>query len=111
MSTCETKTGSCDVPQNKTVSEAPGGEKCMCEKECCIDQQMKMLMCASCEAKRQLIVDILKVKMQKAWGKKMEQAADAVMEALEAKKEAMMLGMKAKEELKNTLQGLFKDKT
>ncbi len=110
MSTCESKAGSCEVTPNKAVAETPGGEKCMCEKECCIDQQMKMMMCAACEAKRQVMVDILKSKMQKAWGKKMEQTADAVMEALEAKKEAMVLGMKAKEGLKTALQGIFKDK-
>ena len=107
MSGCEAKTGTCEVPQNANV---PSGEKCTEGKECCIENKMKMLMCAACEAKKQVMIDILKVKIQKAWGKKMETIADAVMEALESKKEAMVLKEKAKEVLKEKLEGLFSGK-
>jgi hypothetical protein len=94
------------MSQNTAV---PSGEKCI-EGQDCMDQKMKMLMCAAHEAKRQVMIDIMKVKIQKAWGKKMEKIADAVIEAMESKKEAMVIKAKAKETLKETLEGLFKEK-
>jgi hypothetical protein len=106
MSNCESKTGTCEMPKN---TDAPGGEKCQDGKKCCIEEKMKMLMCAACEAKKQVMIDILKVKIQKVWGKKMEGIADAILVAMESKKDATMIEMKAKEALKAKLQSLFKE--
>ena len=85
MGNCETKTGTCEVPQNVS---APSGEKCS-DKKCCIESKMEGLMCAAHEAKRQVMIDIMKVKIEKAWGKKMEKIADAVLAAMESEKKAM----------------------
>ena len=109
MSGCEAKTGTCEMPQNTPGSNVSSGEKCTEGKECCIENKMKMLMCAACEAKRQVMIDILKVKIQKAYGKKMETVADAVMDAMKSKKEAMVIKEKAKKAFKESLEGIFKD--
>ena len=105
MSNCESKTGTCEMPKN---TDAPSGEHAD-GKKCCIEEKMKMLMCAAHEAKKQVMIDILKVKIQKVWGKKMEGIADAIMVAMESKKDATMIEMKAKEALKEKLKSLFKE--
>lgn len=51
-------------------------------------------------AKREVMVEILKTKIQKAWGPKMEQTADLILQAMEAKK-------KGEGELKSKLQQLW----
>src|SRR5882757_577951 len=51
-------------------------------------------------AKKEVMVDILKTKIQKAWGPKMEQTADLILQAMEAKK-------KGESDLKNKLQELW----
>ena len=106
---CDVKTGACDVPQNAVVSNVQGGEKCCEGKECCIEEKMKMLMCAAAEAKRQVMIEIMKEKIRKAYGKKMEKVADAVMDAMKAKKDSMVIKEKAKKAFKEELEAIFKE--
>ncbi|MEI6437273.1 MAG: hypothetical protein WCO69_00825 [Candidatus Omnitrophota bacterium] len=100
MSGCETKAGSCETPQNQP---APSAEK----KGCCIENKMEELMCAAHEAKRQVMIDIMKTKIEKAWGKKMEKVADAVLAAMESEKKAMIIKGKAKKTYKEELTSIF----
>ena len=54
-------------------------------------------------------VEILKVKIQKAWGSKMERAADAVLETMGVKWQSMLAEVKAKADLRAKLQGLWQE--
>ena len=74
---------------------------------CCIETQMEQLLCAAHEAKKQLMIDIMKAKIEKAWGKKMDKIADAVLAAMESEKKAMVIKGKAKMAYKQELTNLF----
>ncbi|MBF0330474.1 MAG: hypothetical protein HQL17_00950 [Candidatus Omnitrophica bacterium] len=106
---CDAKTGTCEVPQPNVAANVQGGEKCCEGKECCIENKMKMLMCAAHEAKRQVMIEIMKEKIKKAYGKKMEKMADAVMDAMKAKKESMVIKVKAKKAFQDELEAIFKE--
>ena len=91
---CETKQGSCETATQDCHGKCPCG--CGCDGAC----PMHMGMCALHEAKKAVMVDILKVKIQKAWGPKMDQFADLIIQAMEAKK-------KGECELKNKIHELM----
>ncbi|MBF0478880.1 MAG: hypothetical protein HQL26_05300 [Candidatus Omnitrophica bacterium] len=113
MSPCDPKTGVCEVPQSSSSPASSCASKCACGSEsCCTDPiacQTKMLTCAFWEAKKAVMVDILKLKIQKSCGKKMEMAADAIVEAMEVKKDSMIAMAKAKEEFMNKLKSMCKE--
>jgi hypothetical protein len=85
--------------------EARPQETCAskCECGCPIEKATEMWSCAFCEAKRQAAVEILKGKIQKAWGSKMEKVADAVLAAKDAEWKAMLAKGKAKMDLKDQM--------
>lgn len=60
-------------------------------------------------AMKELQVDILKAKIQKAWGPKMEKAADAVLEAMGTQWQAMLAQTRAKAGLRERLHGLWQE--
>lgn len=60
-------------------------------------------------ALRQVQTEMLKSKIEKAWGAKMEKAADAVLENMEAKWQAMLSGKKAHDDLKSKLASLWRE--
>jgi hypothetical protein len=62
------------------------------------------------EAMKQLQVEVLKGKMQKAWGPKMDKAADAVLEAMGVQWQSMVAQAKAKSDLRQRLTGLWQEK-
>jgi hypothetical protein len=55
-------------------------------------------------ALKQVMVDILKAKIQKSYGAKFDKAADAVMGAMETKWQAKMMMAKSKSELMEKLK-------
>jgi len=54
-------------------------------------------------------VDLLKAKIQKAWGAKMDKAADAVIEAMGVQWQSMLAQAGAKAQLQQRLQGLWQE--
>ena len=60
-------------------------------------------------AMKQVHVDVLKAKIQKAWGAKMEKAADAVLEAMGVQWQSMLAQSSAKAELRERLHGLWQE--
>ena len=62
------------------------------------------------EAMRQLQVEALKGKIQKAWGAKMDKAADGVVETMGAQWQAMVAQAKAKSDFKQRLASLLQEK-
>jgi hypothetical protein len=113
MESCEIKGGSCTGATKchcgcNSCSCGTGcqcGTKCPCgcgsDKPCAAHMWMEALH----EAKKEVMVEILKEKIQKAWGPKMEKTADAVLEIVKAKKTAE----KERCELKAKLQNLFEN--
>ena len=106
---CDSTSGTCEV-QTQGAS-APSTGSCKVCGSCCggdpIACSMAMWACSFFQAMKAAQVDTLKAKIQKAWGPKMEKAADAVLEAMGVKWQSMLAEAKAKEDLRTKLQGLW----
>ena len=61
------------------------------------------------QAMKQSQVDALKAKIQKAWGAKMEKAADIILEAMGVKWQAMLAEAKAKAGVREQLARLWQE--
>ena len=106
MNTCDTKTGACETsqtPQTHCENKCPCG--CGGDHPCPIH----MWMCSFHEAKKAVAVDILKAKIQKLWGPKLEKEATAVLEAMEAKCASLHAADHAKAELKEKFEQICKE--
>jgi hypothetical protein len=93
---CETK-GSCLPSHEQAHGKCPCG--CGCDHECPMHMWTTAFFCA----KKAVMVDILKNKIQKAKGQKLEQTADLILQAMEAK-------IKGKFELKAKLEEIWQEK-
>ena len=92
-------------PHGHEVCSTGGHEGSVCasksESCCCpIQKATEMWTCAFFEAKKQVCVEILKGKILKSCGPKLNKAADAVLGAMEAEWKAMLAKGKAKMDLK-----------
>ena len=109
MNSCDAKTGVCETtsaPQVKCESKCGCGGACGGDPMVC---KMKMWMCSFHEAKKSVMVEILKAKIQKAWGPKLEKEATAVFEAMEAKWKSMQAEGQAKEQLREKFEQICKE--
>ena len=61
------------------------------------------------EAMKQVQADLLKSKIQKAWGQKMDKASDAVLEAMGVQWQSMLAQGKAKAQLRERLAALWQE--
>ena len=99
MNSCDTKTGVCEAtttPQVKSECQCGCGGACNGDPMLC---KMHMWLCSFKQAKQAVEIDILKAKIQKLWGAKMEKEATVVLEAVEAKFKAIQATGIFKEEL------------
>ena len=92
-----------DVCTQESASHQGEACKSKCDCGCPIEKATEMWGCAFCEAKRQAAVEILKAKILKSCGSKMEKTADAVLAAKEAEWKALLAKGKAKMELKDQM--------
>ena len=98
------QTGSGSIPECS-------GQSCpMCQTACGGDP----IACASAvwtvsffQAMKAAQVDLLKVKIQKTWGAKMEKAADVILEAMGVKWQSMLAEAKAKADVREQLARLW----
>ena len=107
---CETSSGSCGESSCDTSS--CGREQCACGTDCGGDPvtcATAMWSSSFMQAMKAVQVELLKAKIQKAWGAKMDKAADAVIEAMGAQWQSMLAQAKAKADLGGTLQRLWYD--
>jgi len=107
MNSCDTKTGTCETtatPQGHCESQCPCG--CGGDPKTC---KINMWMCSFHEAKKAVEVEILKAKIQKLWGVKMEKEATAVLEAMEAKCKSMQAVGQLKEQLCEKFEQICKE--
>lgn len=101
---CETGTGSEDAACGRGC---PGcGTKCGGDPYEC---GVAMWTAAFFQAMKAAQVDLLKSKIQKAWGPKMEKAADAVLEAMGVHWQSMLAQAKAKEDVRGLLRKLWQE--
>ena len=109
MGTCDTKTGVCETtsaPQGQCESKCGCGGACGGDPMVC---KMHMWMCSFHEAKKAVEVDILKAKIQKLWGVKLEKEAQVVLEAMEAKWKSMQALGQIKDQLREKFEQICKE--
>ena len=109
MSSCDTKTGVCETtsaPQGHAESKCSCGGACGGDPMAC---KMQMWMCSFHQAKQAVEVDILKAKIQKLWGVKLEKEATAVLEAMETKYKSMQAVGQIKEQLREKFEQICKE--
>ena len=110
--TC-TSDESCDTSSGAGSCGSSGANKCPCGSSACsgdpLDCASSMWGCSFFTAMKELQVEILKAKIQKAWGAKMEKAADAVLEAMGVQWQSMLAQSKAKAQFRERLAGLWQE--
>ena len=104
---CETQASSCATPAGSTCPKCPGCGQSVCPDP--IACGMKMWGGSFFQAMQAVQVDILKPKIQKAWGPMMEKAADAALEAIGAIWGSTLVMAKAKEDFRSKLQKLWQE--
>lgn len=112
---CES--GSCCDVEGGTSSRAgscgSSGSECPCGTSGCsgdpIDCAQGLWSCSFFQALKETQVEILKGKIQKAWGPKMDKAAEAVLEAMGTQWQSMLAQAQAKTELRDRLKALWKE--
>ncbi len=110
---CETSGGGCATHESECCekesacgSSAKGG----CgQGGDCGDIAVAKWSSAFCEAMHEVHVELLKERIQKAWGAKMGKAADAVVEAMGVHWQSMLAQGHAKAELKDQLRRLMQE--
>ena len=110
---CSTSGGSCETESGACGAECDDSSSRCC-KACGTSCGGDPVACATAmwsqsffQAMKAAQVEILKAKLQKAWGAKMEKAADAVIEAMGAHWQSMLAQTKAKAELQEKLRSLW----
>ncbi len=116
MGSCETSSGSCGYGETQEARRSATAEcesRCGCGSANCGGDPTAcataMWSGAFIQAMKQVHVDLLKAKIQKAWGSKLDKAADAVLEAMGAQWESMLAQAKAKQELRGKLAALWQE--
>ena len=112
--TCRTSGSSCETENDRGGACAPsGGGRCPCGTPGCsgdpLDCAIGMWSCAFFRAMKAVQVDLLKARIQKAWGAKMEKAADAVLEAMGVQWQSMLAQAQAKAQFRQRLQSLWQE--
>ncbi len=90
-----------------------GSGACPCGTPGCSGDPMDcatgMWSCAFFQALKQTQVELLKAKIQKAWGVKMDKAADAVLDAMGVQWQSMQAQAQAQAQLRERLAGLWQE--
>lgn len=112
---CSTSGGSCETESGACGAESCGSSSGGC-KACGTQCGGDPMACATAmwagsffQAMKAAQVDALKAKIQKAWGAKMDKAADAVIEAMGVHWQSMLAQAKAKTDLAARLHGLWQE--
>ncbi len=103
---CQTSKQSCDETSGCESSRCPCGTDCGGDPVGCAQA---MWGASFFQAMKSAQVEILKAKIQKAWGAKMEKAADIVLEAMGAKFQVMLAEAQAKSDVRAKLHALYQE--
>lgn len=111
--TCTTEAEACGCGTESCGGKASCPARCPgCGQSNCADPYecgAKMWGGSFMQAMKETQVDILKVKIQKAWGPMMDKAADGVLEAMGTYWQSMLAQARAKEGVKDMLRELWQD--
>lgn len=113
-SSCETSSGRCEESAGSCASPSTCGtsDRCACGTDCGGDPiacAMGLWKGSFFEAMKAVQVDLLRAKIQKAWGPKMDKAADIILEAMGMKWQAMVAEAKAKTDVRSKLEALWQE--
>ncbi len=97
---CQTE--SCETTKPQTP--------CNTEDCCPVEIAIDMWNGAFCEAMHEVQVDILKKKIQAAWGPNMDKVADAILEAKGVKWQSMLANGKSKMDLREKITKIWSEK-
>ena len=104
-------TTSCDTTESAVGS--CGGGQCPCGTSGCDGTPMNcalgMWSGSFFRAMKEVQVDLLKAKIQKAWGSKMDKVADAVLEAMGTHWQSMLAQAQAKEQLRARVAQIWEE--
>ena len=104
--------GSCGTRESECCEQERGcgtsGRECGKGGDCA-DIAVAKWSSAFCEAMHEVHVELLKERIQKAWGAKMGKAADAVIDAMGTQWQSMLAQGQAKAELKEQLRRLWQE--
>ena len=103
---CETQAGSCGTPAGSTI-RCPGCGQASCSDP--VSCGTAMWVSSFFQAMKAVQVDILKAKIQKAWGPMMEKAGDAALESMGVMWQSMQAQAKAKEDFRTKLQKVWQE--
>ncbi len=105
--------GSCETESSSQERCPTSSKGCPCGTPGCsgdpIECATGMWSCAFFTAMKEAQVDLLKAKIQKAWGAKMDKAADAVLDAMGVQWQSMLAQAGAKAQLRQRLSSLWKE--
>ena len=108
--------GSCEV-SGVSVTEKCGESSCQVQCDCGSDCGGNPEACAEAmwkaaffPALRSAQVEVLKEKIKRAWGPRLEKAADIILEAMGAKWQAAIAEAQAKEQVSEKLRALWQDR-
>ena len=109
-SSCDTSSSCSTQGTECRCAICAGGGNCSQGGGDCLDAAVGMWSGSFCQAIKEVQVDLLKAKMQKAWGGQMDKAADAVLEAMGVQWQSMVAQAQAKGELRERLRALFQQR-
>lgn len=98
---CST-TGCCET-ETQAKDCCPTQSDCGCP----VEKAAGLWQAAFFEAMKQAHVEVLKAKILKAWGPKLDKSADVVLEAMEAQWKAALVKGKAQADLKEKLKNVM----
>ena len=111
MSSTECGTGGCATEQSSCGAGATSC--CPCGSSSCsgdpIECGVGMWTGSFFQALKAVQVEALKAKIHKAWGAKMDKAADAVLEAMGVQWQSMLAQTNAQSDLQEKLRGLWSE--
>lgn len=108
----ECKTGPGSSCESSVGGPSPEIRYPGCGQAACVDPVScgtAMWTCSFFQAMKAVQVDILKAKIQKAWGPMMEKAADAALESMGVMWQSVMARAKATEDFRAKLQKLWQE--
>ena len=104
---CDTESGTCTTPGASRPGQiyCPGCGQSPCRSP--YDCGTAMWGCSFFQAMKEVQIELLKPKIQKAWGPMMEKAADGILKSMESCWQSMVAQTEAKEDFKELLRSLW----
>ena len=96
----------CSTESCETKSQTP----CKTEDCCPVEMAIGMWNEAFCQAMREVQVDILKKKIQAAWGPSMDKVGEVILETMGVKWQSMLANGKSQMDLREKIAKIWSEK-